>query len=315
MNGIIGMTDLVLDSELEAAVSFSPRATIAEALKPLALRADQRASRSHAGALAMDAGGKRARILLVEDNIVNQRVAAGLLTRRGHDVTVAQHGGEALALLDRDTFDVVLMDLQMPVMSGIDATIAVRARERASGGHVRIVAMTAHAMSGDRERCLNAGMDGYLSKQIDPQMLFAVVEQEADGGDAPAGASPSAGPATFDEGALLNRVSGDAELMTDVIRVFLDDCPARLAAIKDAVTSRNPEELRAAAHALKGAAGNLSAIGLFDAAQVLERIGAESRMEAAEGAWRRLAVEASHVIDVLRGRAVPAAKEPVSCAF
>ncbi len=101
--------------------------------------------------------------------------------------------------------------------------------------------------------------------------------------------------------------------MTDVIRLFLEDLPVRLAAIKDAVTGRNADALRAAAHALKGAAGNLSAGGLFEAARVLERIGAESRMDAAEAAWRQLSVEASNVIDVLR-RHLPSAKEPTSCA-
>ena len=119
------------------------------------------------------------RILVVEDNIVNQKIAAGLLRRRGHDVTIAHDGGEALARIEQGAFDVVLMDLQMPGMSGIDATAAVRARERGSGQHVRIVAMTAHAMTGDRERCLNAGMDGYVCKPIDPRLLFAAVEQPA----------------------------------------------------------------------------------------------------------------------------------------
>ena len=132
------------------------------------------AATSTAGALAMGAEGRRARILLVEDNVVNQRVASGLLTRRGHHVTVAQDGREALARLDHETFDLVLMDLQMPVMGGLEATAAIRLRERVTGQHVRIVAMTAHAMTSDRERCLAAGMDGYLSKPIDPAMLFAV---------------------------------------------------------------------------------------------------------------------------------------------
>ena len=141
-------------------------------------------------------------------------------------------------------------------------------------------------------------------------MLFAVVEQDGDGAAAPAAV---AGPVTFDEDALRRRVSGDDELMTDVIRLFLEDLPVRLAAIKEAVTSRNADALRAAAHALKGAAGNLSAGGLFEAARVLERIGAESRMDAAEAAWRQLSVEASNVIDVLR-RHSPPAKEPYSCA-
>jgi signal transduction histidine kinase/CheY-like chemotaxis protein len=269
----------------------------------------------NAGTLAMAIGGRRARVLLVEDNPVNQRVAAGLLKRRGHDVSVALHGGEALALLEQQAFDIVLMDLQMPVMDGIDATLAIRARERISGGHVRIVAMTAHAMNSDRDRCLNAGMDGYLSKPINPQMLFAVIERDTDGSDARADASPSAAPtAAFDHDALLERLSGDATLMTDVIRLFLQDCPGRLAAINDAVTARDGDGLRTAAHALKGAAGNLSATRLFSAADMLERIGAESRMDAAEGARRLVSVEASLVMDALRRTVLPPAKKALSCA-
>jgi PAS domain S-box-containing protein len=117
------------------------------------------------------------RVLVAEDNIVNQRVAAGLLTRRGHQVTVVANGREAIAALQRDAFDLVLMDVQMPDMDGFEATAAIRARERDTGQHVRIVAMTAHAMTGDRDRCLAAGMDGYLSKPIDQRSLFDVVEQ------------------------------------------------------------------------------------------------------------------------------------------
>ncbi len=244
----------------------------------------------------MRADGRRSRVLLVEDNVVNQRVAAGLLTRRGHHVTVAQHGHEALECLDRETFDMVLMDLQMPVMSGVDATIAIRQREEQTGRHVRIIAMTAHAMSGDRERCLAAGMDGYLSKPIDPQKLFAAVEQES---ELALQVLPAV-PIAFDEEALRQRLGGDDELMADVIRLFLEDLPARLAAIKDAVDGRNAEALRTAAHALKGSAANLSAGGLHEAARVLERIGSESRMDAAQAAWRRLSVEATNIIDVLR---------------
>ena len=274
------------------------------------------AVRSRAGTLAMAAGTACVRVLLVEDNIVNQQVAAGLLRRRGHDVTIAQHGVEALTHLEHHTFDIVLMDVQMPVMGGIDATIAIRSREHVSGAHVRIVAMTAHAMTGDRDRCLAAGMDGYLAKPIDPQMLFAVVEQQAVAGNPGAAAAAAFGrgnddsPA-FDAGALLTRLCGDTELMTDVIGAFLEDCPARLAAIKDAMVRRHAADLRAEAHVLKGMAGNLSALALFEAARVLEQIAAESRMAAAEGAWRQLSVAASHVIDVLRKR-VPPDVEPLT---
>jgi CheY-like chemotaxis protein len=117
------------------------------------------------------------RILLVEDNIINQRVAIGMLSKRGHEVTLAQDGAEAVALTERQTFDLVLMDLQMPGMSGLDATAAIRARERTTGGHLRIIAMTARAMASDREQCLAAGMDGYLSKPIDRTLLFEAVEE------------------------------------------------------------------------------------------------------------------------------------------
>jgi PAS domain S-box-containing protein len=121
---------------------------------------------------------RRVRVLLAEDNIVNQRVAVGLLTRRGHTVTVTSNGRDALAALEREAFDVVLMDIQMPELGGVEATAEIRARERRTGGRAYIVAMTAHAMSGDRERFLAAGMDGYLSKPIDPALLFAIVEQD-----------------------------------------------------------------------------------------------------------------------------------------
>ena len=118
-----------------------------------------------------------ARVLVAEDNIVNQRVAEGLLTRRGHLVTVVGNGREAVDALRRGEFDVVLMDVQMPEMDGFEATAAIREWERETGHRVRIVAMTAHAMSGDRERCLAAGMDGYLSKPIDQRSLYDVVER------------------------------------------------------------------------------------------------------------------------------------------
>jgi HPt (histidine-containing phosphotransfer) domain-containing protein len=156
-------------------------------------------------------------------------------------------------------------------------------------------------------------MDGYLSKPINPQMLFAVIEGGLDGSGAHPEAAPPAVATTFDRGALLNRLSGDETLLSDVIGVFLHDCPTHLAAISDAVTTRNPDALRAAAHALKGAAGNLSATRLCAAADVLERIGAASRMDAAEGAWRQLSVESSQLMDVLRGMTLPPAGEALSC--
>ena len=137
-------------------------------------RAKERFSRHEA--LALSVQGVR-RVLLAEDNVVNQRVAVGLLRKRGHHVTVANNGREALEWFDRETFDVALMDVQMPEMDGFEATAAIRARETTTGGHQRIIAMTANAMTGDRDRCLRAGMDGYVSKPLDGRLLCAVVEQ------------------------------------------------------------------------------------------------------------------------------------------
>jgi signal transduction histidine kinase/DNA-binding response OmpR family regulator len=269
--------------------------------KPLSQRSYERAPQraaAHSKAEAStirSAGVRPVKVLLVEDNLVNQRVALGLLTKRGHRVTVAGDGRQALAALEKETFDVVLMDVQMPEMGGIEATQAVRAREQGSGRRTRIVAMTAHAMTGDRERCLAAGMDGYLSKPIDPKLLFAVVEQaSAQDSDPPPPAS------TNHRAELLARLEGDEELLQDVVRVFLEDTPGRLAAIKAAVEANNAEAIQAAAHALKGAAGNLSETALFEAARTLERLGAEGRLDAAHAAWRRLSMEASNVLDSLR---------------
>jgi CheY-like chemotaxis protein len=131
------------------------------------------------------------KILLAEDNVVNQRVAVGLLEKRGHRLTIANNGHEACAALGRETFDLVLMDVQMPEMDGFEATGVIRAAERATGRHVRILAMTAHAMAGDRERCLEAGMDGYIAKPLNLATLVATVE-----GCAPSTLEASALPPT-----------------------------------------------------------------------------------------------------------------------
>jgi CheY-like chemotaxis protein len=119
------------------------------------------------------------RVLLAEDNAVNQKVAVGILSKRGHHVTVVETGRAAVAAVAAEAFDIVLMDVQMPEMDGLEATAAIRAQERLSGRHVLIVAMTAHAMRGDRQRCLAAGMDDYLPKPLNAKMLVQLVEGTA----------------------------------------------------------------------------------------------------------------------------------------
>jgi CheY-like chemotaxis protein len=120
-------------------------------------------------------------VLIAEDNVVNQRLAMRLLEKRGHRVTVVNNGQEAVELLERSNFDLVLMDVQMPLLDGIAATMLIRQREKETGSHQPIVALTAYAVKGDQERCLAAGMDGYLPKPIRPEELDALLQTYVSG--------------------------------------------------------------------------------------------------------------------------------------
>jgi two-component system, sensor histidine kinase len=232
----------------------------------------------------------RRRILLAEDNIVNQQVACGLLGDRGHSVIVAANGREAIDAIARERFDLVLMDLQMPVMGGFEATHIIRERERSSATRLPIIAMTAHAMAGDQERCLAAGMDGYLPKPIDPHKLFHMVESEVIAADS---------AAAIDEPDLLRRLCGNQALKARVLRVFAEDCPSRLAEIGAAIADGDAERVRRAAHALKGSSGNVAARGLADAAHALELAAATGRFESLDSAWRHVSDEAGRLFSSL----------------
>jgi two-component system sensor histidine kinase/response regulator len=221
------------------------------------------------------ASKKSMRVLLAEDNLVNRAVAVGLLTRRGHHVEVAANGVEAVEALTRQDFDVVLMDVQMPVMGGLEAAARIRDRERILGTHTRIVALTAHAMQGDRDRCLAAGMDGYLSKPVDRLELYATVE----GDPVTDSSQPPSEVRAFDRAALLERVGGDELLVDEILQIFVEDCPVRLRDVDDAFSAGNAEGLASAAHAIKGAALNLSAHRVAGAAEALESAGRAGRLE------------------------------------
>jgi signal transduction histidine kinase/DNA-binding response OmpR family regulator/HPt (histidine-containing phosphotransfer) domain-containing protein len=240
---------------------------------------------------------RRLHVLLAEDNVVNQRLAASLLERRGHKVTIAANGREALAAIGAQPFDVVLMDVQMPEMGGFEATAAIRAMQIERGdGPTPIIAMTAHAMKGDRERCLEAGMDEYLTKPLDPRHLCALVEQMAgDGGSGNHGGEPLAIPME-----VLARVGGDRELLAEISRLFVDDAPRHLKKIREALDARDGESLRRAAHGLKGAAANFDAEGVVNAARALEEIGRTGEFDAHAAAWQALVVETDRLISALR---------------
>ena len=221
------------------------------------------------------------RILVAEDHPVNQEVARQILQRLGHHVVAAADGRAALAALApsrRGAFDLVLMDLQMPEMGGLEATAAIRDAERASGTHLPIVALTGHAMQGDRERYLEAGMDGYVTKPIDAVELARVIDQvvppAAAPGTVPAAAVPvapsAAGRPAFDEQVFRARLGHNARLFEKMVRLFLEDCPARMRAMRRAIAAGDGEALGEPAHALRGAAANFAAAPVVEAAQRLE---------------------------------------------
>jgi PAS domain S-box-containing protein len=200
---------------------------------------------------------QRLRILVAEDNLVNRKLVTRLLQKRGHHVDAVENGRAAVAAVAAAPapFHVLLMDLQMPEMSGFEATHAIRERERDSGVHLPIVALTAHAMAGDRERCLAAGMDGYLSKPIDVNELIATVERFGRGhaNDVPPETPLTDAAVVFDEEAALAYAGGDRRLLKQVVDLFRSDSPLSFRKIDRALRSRDSEGLRMAAHSLKGA--------------------------------------------------------------
>lgn len=223
-------------------------------------------------------------ILLVEDTPANQRLVAVLLEKNGHTITVANNGREALDFFAQQPYDVVLMDVQMPVMDGITATEEIRRREAGTNTHVPIIAMTARAMLGDEDRCREAGMDAYIAKPIRIQKLLDILQETVPA----APPAPSGETSIADEGnidlysAMLEQTGENEELLVELISYVLDSGPDLLAQVTQAVEARDAEQIQRLAHKLKGTIGVLGTSPCFSAAETVERAGRNNELSTVE---------------------------------
>lgn len=227
---------------------------------------------------------RKLHILVAEDNAVNQAVILRILEKMGHTSVLAQNGKVALSLATSEKFDLAFMDVQMPEMDGLAATRAIRQHEEGKGMRLPIFAMTARAMKGDRERCLESGMDGYITKPI----RFGDIEKTlSDIPAAPAGPAPvkpflpanASGKRPWCKDEVLQRLGGDEALLQEVCRIFLKEAPKLIQTIKNGIAGSDPEAVLRAAHTLKGELGYLGNAAATRAVLELEDIGREKKLD------------------------------------
>ncbi len=245
------------------------------------------------------------RVLLAEDNPVNQAVAVGMLQAAGHTARVVSTGRSVLDALAAEPFDVVLMDVQMPEMDGLEATAAIRAAEAGTGRRLPIIALTARAMAGDREECLRRGMDDFVAKPVQPRELYRVLGRlrplpAAGPPLAKSASGPAAADMVLDAAAFRARCCGRDELVRQVARLFLNECPRYLDRLRAALAAGDAAALQVAAHTLKGAVGNLSAGTSFAAAKHLEDMARAGNLTDAPAALAALEAELDRLRPALR---------------
>lgn len=234
----------------------------------------------------------KGKILLAEDNPVNQRLAIALLEKKGYNVVCVSNGIEVIKALEKnDDYNIILMDVQMPEMSGLEATRIIRDREKLTGKHIPIIAMTAYAMESDREKCKEAGMDEYISKPLDTEELYRVVKKYIDHGN----------PA-IDLNGLLKAVNHDHELVDELVQILLTSYPVQLEEMARAIELGDSVALGKRAHAFKGAISNFGAPIAYEIAKGLERMGREGEIDEAARALEELRNEmeriAQHLLDL-----------------
>jgi CheY-like chemotaxis protein len=242
----------------------------------------------------------KARILLVEDYRANQLVAAKHLQCAGYEVDLAENGEEAVKAFAATAYDLVLMDVEMPIMDGYQATRAIRALEQergAEGPGVPIVAMTAHAVKEYLDKCLEAGMNDYVTKPLRKKTLIEMVERWTVGGPAPADAAMD-----FDQA--LAEFENDRELLEEVLDEFLDNVRRQIDILRQALDAGDAERVRREAHAIKGGAANLTANALAEVARRLEDLGRSGVLDGGGEVLAQLAVEHVRLENCVTGRIV-----------
>ena len=242
----------------------------------------------------------RLKILLAEDNQVNQKLAVRLFEKAGHEVVIANNGLEAVEMFKTQSVDVIFMDIQMPAMGGLEATKKIRELEKATGEHIPIIAMTAHAMKGDREKCLNAGMDGYISKPIRPQELYKALDSISQKIKMAEVEKHEGIHPDFDEENFLANLDGDIDLAQEIVDTFLDNASEFVERIKKAIDSQDAAELAEGAHALKGAVGNFGRGKVYFTALTIEQLGKQERLDEARQEYERLVRELEELNKTLK---------------
>jgi len=245
---------------------------------------------------------RRTRILLAEDNPMNQKLAVALLKKAGYSVDAVENGRMSIEALNRTSYDLIFMDVQMPEMDGLEATRAIRRRENGRQ-HIPIIAMTAHAMKGDRERCLQTGMDDYISKPIEPQELFNIIEKWTRSGDSKTRISKykEYKKADYRKGVpidletALSRFDGDKEFFTGILKEFLASVPKQLQILEEAARKGDTGVVESEAHSIKGAASNLNAKRLADLCLKLELLGRTGDLAGAKEMIDNLKTELKHL--------------------
>ncbi len=254
--------------------------------------------------------GRSLQILLAEDNLVNQKLACCLLEKWGHSVIVVMDGKAAVETATSQHFDAVLMDIQMPIFTGLEATRHIRNREAGTNQHVPIIALTAHAAPRDRDLCLRAGMDAYVSKPIRQADLLYILNQIAtaeeltneyttneDNTDSLSNNDPAGPPFRVED--VLYRLDGDEMLLKDIAGLFVESCPESLRQIQESLTQQDSKTLIAVVHTLKGSVGNFCAASALQAALDVEQAARDGDLRAAQKAWPILKRETERVAKAL----------------